>query len=242
MSETDIKSVVLLDLGGTLVDYYSRQEIPQVLEEAITEVEATLRRRRRLCVPPELVRARVAEENCETRDCRVRPLERRLARIFDLGEGGCDEALCRSFLKPIFARARRFDDTLPTLRRLRAAGLRLGLVSNTSWGSPGILWREELRRHGLDGLLEAAVFCTDVGWRKPAAQIYSYALERLGARPETAVFVGDDRRWDYDGPRSVGIEAVLLDRDGMMEDLVEDRVRDLDQFCAWVSGRRPGQH
>jgi FMN phosphatase YigB (HAD superfamily) len=30
---------VLFDLGGTLVQYYDRSQIPQVLEEAITAVQ-----------------------------------------------------------------------------------------------------------------------------------------------------------------------------------------------------------
>ena len=226
---------VLFDLGGTLVQYYGRSQIPEVLEQAITEVQNYLLRQDRLLVSPEAIWQAVEEENHEASDYRVRPLERRLAHIFGLGDPGQDaelyESMCRCFLRPIFGRARRFDDALPVLQRLRSAGYSLAIVSNTAWGSPAHLWREEIARHGLDRLVDEAVFCTDVGWRKPAPQIFTHTLEKLDARPRDCIFVGDDHRWDYFGPRAMGIEAVLLDREGTMQDITDRRVRDLHEFC-----------
>jgi putative hydrolase of the HAD superfamily len=128
-------------------------------------------------------------------------------------------------MAPLFARGRPYDDVLPVLRRLRAEGVRTAIVSNTPWGSPGDLWREELARLGLAGEVDLAVFCSDVGWRKPAAAIFEYTLARLDARPADCFFVGDNPRWDVAGPRRVGIEALLLDRDGMAKD--GDSIRDL---------------
>ncbi|MGD8624784.1 MAG: HAD family hydrolase [Anaerolineae bacterium] len=122
-------------------------------------------------------------------------------------------------------RGRPYDDVRPVLRRLRAEGVRAAIVSNTPWGSPGDLWREELARLGLAEEVDLAVFCTDVGWRKPAAAIFEYTLARLDARPADCFFVGDNPRWDVAGPRAVGIEAVLLDRQGTGED--GETIRDL---------------
>ena len=226
---------VLFDLGGTLVQYYGRSQIPQILEQAISEVQDYLRRRDLLRVCPEAIWEVVEEENHEASDYRVRPLERRLAHIFRLGGSGQDaelfEATCRCFLRPVFSRARRYDDASPVLQRLRSAGYRLAIVSNTAWGSPARLWREEIARHGLDELVDEAVFCTDVGWRKPAPQIFTYTLGKLDAQPNDCIFVGDDPRWDFFGPMAVGIEAVLLDRDGTMQDVTDQRVQDLHEFC-----------
>jgi FMN phosphatase YigB (HAD superfamily) len=236
-----VKDTVLFDLGGTLVEYHGRRDVPHILAQAIDQVEAELRRLGRLRVSSQVIRARVAEENHEADDHRVRPLAGRLMRIFDLDPGDWDEALvellCRAFLRPIFARGRRFDDAIPALRRFRSSGWRIGIVSNTAWGSPGRLWREELARHSLDEWIDLAVFCTDVGWRKPAPRVYEWALERLGSQPEATIFVGDDARWDYDGPRRVGIEAVLLDRRGTTDGDTRETVRDLHEFCERALGR-----
>lgn len=220
-----MKRAVLFDLGGTLVRYYSRGEFPTLLEQAAL-----------LHLPGEEVRRRAGEENQEASDFRVRPLEERLARIFRLGESETSgerlEALCRCFMRPILTLARRYDDTLPNLRRLRTEGYRVAIVSNTSWGSPAWLWREEIARHGLAEWIDATVFCRDVGWRKPAPQIFTFALEQVEARPEESLFVGDDYRWDVAGPRAVGIEAVLIDRGGTAGDTAERAIHGLDELWA----------
>lgn len=231
-----MKKAVLFDLGGTLVEYYTRAEFPGVLEEAIGEVEECLRHLDLLRVPPEALWQRVRDEDREAGDHRVRPLEGRLVRIFQLDDANCAGGqpvsgdlvveMCRCFLKPIFARGRLYGDAHPVLQRLAAAGLQTAIVSNTPWGSPAELWREEVKRHGLSA--QAVVTCRDAGWRKPARQIFEFALERVGASPQESLFVGDDPRWDVQGPKGMGMEAILIDRQGTMEGSREHTIRSLE--------------
>jgi putative hydrolase of the HAD superfamily len=94
----------------------------------------------------------------------------------------------------------------------------LDLVSNTTWGSPSVLWREEIARHGLIDFFDVVVFCRDVGWRKPARAIFEHTLAELAVSPDACLFVGDDPRWDVAGPRACGIEAILVDRAGTDSD------------------------
>ena len=226
-----IRNTILFDLGGTLVQYYERSEFPGVLRQAITEVQDYLREVGLLDVSSESIWRRVEEENHEGKDHSVRPLEERLARIFQLADStrsdGLMMAICRCFMKPIFALARRYDDVLPVLRELRSSGFTIAIISNTPWGSPANLWREEIKRLGLDELVDIIVFCRDVGWRKPDRQIFDHTLEKLHARPEDCIFVGDDPRWDLVGPRAVGIEAILIDRRGMTHNTVEKPIKNL---------------
>ena len=105
-------------------------------------------------------------------------------------------------------------------------GLKTAIVSNTSWGSPAILWRKEVGRLEIDSLMNAVVFDRDLGWRKPSERIFTYALQKLEAQPNDCLFVGDEPKWDLEGPRAVGIEAVLIDRKGTM-DLEEHSIRNL---------------
>jgi len=233
-----MKQAVLFDLGGTLVEYYTTAEFPGILEEAIGEVEGYLHHLDLLRVPPEAFWPRVKEEDHEAGDHRVRPLEGRLIRIFQLDNAGYSRVkwvsgalvmeMCRRFMKPIFARGRRYGDALPMLQKLRAAGPKTAIVSNTPWGSPAELWREEVERHGL--LAQAVVFCRDAGWRKPARQIFEFALGRLGASPQESLFVGDDPRWDMQGPRETGMEAILIDRQGIVAGSREDTIRSLEEL------------
>ncbi len=89
---------------------------------------------------------------------------------------------------------------MPTIQKLKTLGFRVRAVSNTTWGSPAYLWREEIRRLGLDKYLDRLFFCRDVGWRKPAKPIFMYALRELGVDPSRCLFVGDDPRWNLRGP------------------------------------------
>lgn len=201
-----MKEFVLFDLGNTLASYYALRDFPPILRAAIGEVERF--------VGTKAEWAQVAAEDFESKDFQVRPLEGRLRRIFPEAEWSQDAGLeaCRCFLRPIFALARVYDDVLPTLGTLRARGIKTALVSNTPWGSPADLWREEMARLGLADAVDALVFCPDCGWRKPARQIFDYTLGKLKATPGQCVFVGDDPRWDIAGPQALGMEAVLIDR------------------------------
>lgn len=231
---------VLFDLGNTLVRYFERSEFPAILEQAILQVRGYLEEEGLLAVSAETMWRRVRQEDYEAGDHRVRPLEERLGRIFAI-EPTRDrraparplertQAMCRRFTRPVFARGCCYEDALPVLQQLRAEGVKTALVSNTPWGSPGALWREELARLGLSGSLDIVVFCTDVGWRKPASPIFERALALLGADPQDCLFVGDDPRWDLAGARAVGIPAILLDRRGGTAGVEEGSIQNLHEL------------
>jgi putative hydrolase of the HAD superfamily len=241
LARSIVIDAVLFDLGNTLVRYFLRDEFPTILAEAIGGVQAYLDREGLRCVSPEVVWQGVKAEDYEAADHRLRPLEGRLVRIFGLDPdlpAGTMAAACRAFLAPVFARARRYDDAWPTLEALRAAGYRTAIVSNLPWGSPAAPWVEEVARQGLAERTDAVVFCADVGWRKPAWPIFEAALERLGARPQACLFVGDNPRWDLAGPRALGMEAVLIDRHGAVDSLGETPIRSLDELRDRLIPRR----
>jgi HAD superfamily hydrolase (TIGR01662 family) len=97
-------------------------------------------------------------------------------------------------------------DVIETLGHLQADGYRMGLVSNITL-RPNLL-REDLKRWGLQRFLDAAVFSSEVGWRKPDPQIFREALVRLGATPAETVFVGDRLYDDVSGAQAVGMRGI----------------------------------
>jgi putative hydrolase of the HAD superfamily len=224
-----MKKIMIFDLGNTLVRYYERSEFPGILEQAINGVQDYLREAGLLNVSSDSVWKRVEEENHEAEDYSVRPMEGRLSRIFRLDPDN-DElmmSVCRRFMKPIFDCAHRYEDTLPVLNELGKMGVRKAIISNTPWGSPAKLWRAEIKRLELDDQAEVVVFCADVGWRKPDRRIFEFTLEKLQANPRDCVFIGDDPRWDLVGPRAVGMEAILIDRRGTIQDTEEQPIKSL---------------
>lgn len=209
---------ILFDLGNTLVRYYEADGFEPILRACVAEIVGALARRGHALDEARAFEAAKAL-NSERDDHRVQLLAERLADLLRLAKSALVPVempaemlaeLTAAFLGPIFALGRVDADAVRVLRELRRAGKRLAIVSNTPWGSPAAAWRGELARLKLLEHVDAAVFCTDVGWRKPARPIFAAAVARLGVAPGRAVFVGDDKRWDVAGATQAGLAPVLL--------------------------------
>jgi putative hydrolase of the HAD superfamily len=97
-------------------------------------------------------------------------------------------------------------DTHALLDSLRARGLLTGLVSNAF--DPGWLLHQDLADMGLAERLDAAVFSSEVGLRKPHPAVFEAALSALGVEPKEALFVGDRRYEDMRGAKELGMTTV----------------------------------
>ncbi len=208
---------VIFDLGNTLVRYYTRDDWPGVLQRAIAECGDYIHGLGRQFDEAELP-DRVTIERGEQENHRVMPLINRLRRIFQFERGELSSAeeneLTRIFLQDTFELAELYAESIPVLQSLRDAGCKTAILSNSPWGSPPQLWRQELARHGLADLVDAAAFCTEVGYRKPAPQAFEHILAKLNMSAEQCLFVGDDPLWDVVGPHAAGMRAAWINRDG----------------------------
>jgi HAD superfamily hydrolase (TIGR01509 family) len=122
------------------------------------------------------------------------------------------------------------DEVVPCLRRLRAMGLRLIVISNAN----GTL-RDHFGRLGLAALFDHLLDSHDEGVEKPDPRIFQVALERSGAQPETTVHVGDFYHVDVIGARAAGLRAVLLDAAGLYDGVDCPRVRSLTELVATIA-------
>jgi HAD superfamily hydrolase (TIGR01549 family) len=100
-----------------------------------------------------------------------------------------------------------YDDALPVLDALRERGLRIGLLSNSSRDLDDFV-----AHHGLS--CDAVLTSHAHGKTKPHRTIFRAMLERLAVEPAEAVMVGDTIEDDVEGAIAVGMQAVLLDREG----------------------------
>ncbi len=96
---------------------------------------------------------------------------------------------------------------LRTLAGLRAAGLRLGLLSNAPY-PPSVL-HGILRRVRLAPLLDVAMFSSEVGVRKPSPLAFQLLLDGLGVEADEAWFVGDEWWADIQGASRAGMVPLL---------------------------------
>jgi putative hydrolase of the HAD superfamily len=105
-----------------------------------------------------------------------------------------------------------YPESVAVLRRLKALGVKLYVVSN--WD---ILLAEVLEALGwmqyFDGIVASAL----LGVEKPEPRIFEEALRISGVRRERVVHVGNDPVADVRGAAAAGIDTVLVDREGYVE-------------------------
>jgi HAD superfamily hydrolase (TIGR01509 family) len=106
----------------------------------------------------------------------------------------------------LLATARLFDDAIPFLKGLRSRGIKIAIVSNCTAST-----RPLLAELGVTALADALVLSCEVGAVKPQAEIFDYALERVGVVAADALFV-DDQPGYCAGAVAAGISAVQIVR------------------------------
>lgn len=78
-------------------------------------------------------------------------------------------------------------EVLDLIKRSRAAGIRVGMLSN-SWGDGEY---DPYNGYDLDGIFDAVVVSGDTGTRKPEPAIYLIAADELGVLPGECVLADD---------------------------------------------------
>lgn len=98
----------------------------------------------------------------------------------------------------------------PLLAALKARGVRTAIVTNNVTEEQ----RLKLQFCRLADLVDELVTSEEVGVQKPDPRIFQVALERLGARADEAVMVGDAWATDIEGARAAGVRPIWLNRSG----------------------------
>lgn len=127
---------------------------------------------------------------------------------------GATLAFCEEFMHYV-----RIDEHARNALEKLHGKYKLGIVSN--FAIPECVLRL-LERHGLAGLFDVVVVSGAVNKRKPSPEIFQKALEKLGVDVENAVFVGDTLDADIQGPKSMGMKTIYIER---------RRQKEIEQTC-----------
>jgi putative hydrolase of the HAD superfamily len=68
----------------------------------------------------------------------------------------------------------------------------------------------ELRMLGIYGFFDIVIASGEFGFRKPDVRLFGACMERLGVKPEEAVYIGNDTFRDIKGARDAGMKTVLI--------------------------------
>jgi putative hydrolase of the HAD superfamily len=203
---------VLFDYGQTLVTFaYPKAELLEVIRHFLPTIEETLRAP---APPAEVILEQVfmpleefvssdSEDEVDWLQATRASWERAGLALPDglLYEIVDAEQMCWDGIVQID------PDALAVLSELRSRGIRRGICSNAPF--PPEMMRRQVRTNGIGELMDGIVFSSMVGRRKPAPEMYQAALDAIGISPDRVLFVGNRVREDYEGPRSLGMQAVL---------------------------------
>jgi putative hydrolase of the HAD superfamily len=190
---------VVLDLFGTLVHEFPRDEWDAWLETAAAALEAG----------PDAFRAAWEATAVERQTGRAGDIEENLRTIAARAGAWPSDAQVAEALEVRSALYRKWFVPRPgaedLLRELRDRGMPTALISMCAPDTPA-LWRAS----PLGGLIDVEVFSCEAGLRKPEPEIYLLACERLGVDPPACLYVGDGSYGELTGAAAVGMHAVLV--------------------------------
>jgi putative hydrolase of the HAD superfamily len=106
-----------------------------------------------------------------------------------------------------------FSDTMVTLRRIKKAGYRIAMVSDSD-GTPGMKMKRIRRQPFLKYLEKVVVAGEDTPNVKPSTAPYKLIAKRLGVRTNDCVYIGDNPNTDIKGAKSAGMLMILIKRRG----------------------------
>lgn len=126
---------------------------------------------------------------------------------------------------------------VPTvLEQLRQRGFRLVVVTNARREFVELELEKANMRDSFDRVFSST---SDFGVVKNTVRLYEKVCSILGVSPQELVHVGDDRKFDFDVPRKLGILAFHLDRTGKHEgefaiNTLEELNGRLEKTCARI--------
>jgi 2-haloacid dehalogenase len=126
---------------------------------------------------------------------------------YALARLGLDPAPLRAPLLEAYLTLDAYPEVPALLERLRAAGLKLAILSN---GAPGML-QAGAASAGIEGLLDAILSVEEVGIFKPDPRVYRLAVDRLGVAPNEIAFQSSNA-WDVNGAACCGLRPVWINR------------------------------
>lgn len=212
--------VVFFDVGNTLVFPDHEKTLAPLWKRGIRPTEAQL-----------YAAERVARQEIDLLISRARKVDQQywetyyshLLRILGLNDVSLRlELVSLARTSSNWSRVR--PGTMELLGRMKSK-YRLGVISN----SDGHM-AERLASLGFATYFEHVIDSGNVGYEKPAPQIFQAAVHAMSVVPQRALYLGDIYSVDYLGAENAGLKAMLMDVAGVYATRSVPRVESLEEF------------
>ena len=191
---------VIFDWGGTLTPWHTvdhaalwRDVCALHFAEELAERNAAAIR----AAESELWRAAESESRSATMD-----------HVFERAGVVPTEAFLDSYFEAWEPHTLTDPDVAELFPLLRAAGIKIGVLSNTMW--PRSAHEQVFIRDGVLELIDGAVYSSEIDWTKPHPEAFRAAMRAVGVAEPGCVFVGDRPYDDVYGAKRAGMRAVLV--------------------------------
>lgn len=129
-----------------------------------------------------------------------------------------NDASLRSRLMNLYLELAAYPEVKETLSRLKAAGLRLAILSN---GAPKML-AAAVKNSGIEELIEKVLSVEEVGIYKPHPTVYGLAANRLAVEREQVCFLSSNA-WDAHAAKAFGYRVLWCNRFGQAPERIPER-------------------
>ena len=194
-------AAVIFDWGGTLTPWHTfdHEELwrgvctPHFPEGDVASVAAAI----------------LAAETAFWRQCETEHRSATLDHVFARAGVTPHDELLAAYFSAWDPHTYTDPDAAPLLRELRGRGIRVGVLSNTMW--PRAAHERVFHRDDLLGLIDGAVYSSEIPWTKPHPEAFRAVMNAIGVSdPASCVFVGDRPYDDIFGAQSLGMRTALI--------------------------------
>ncbi|MDH5695211.1 MAG: HAD family hydrolase [Dehalococcoidia bacterium] len=127
-----------------------------------------------------------------------------------LGNPFLAESCCKLLRVLSRERFQLFSDSLPVLEEMKKGGYPIAVLSDAQ----RVYCLEEGEILGLSPFFSHIIMSTQFGFRKPDPRLFTIASTLLEIPPAEIVYIGNEPETDVKGAKQIGMQAILLDRNG----------------------------
>lgn len=210
------------DIGGTLVNYNKPLNWSASYKDAIkymcehNNIEFTEER---------FEKAKIVLTKYNTR---VNPREKEVTsdvifgEIFDKWNENKNNLIQvkKSFYEFFQREVTLYDDAKLLLNYCKENNIKCSVYTDVAYGMDDEYSLKDIEE--IENYIDLKLTSENVGYRKPNKRGFEIMLERFDCKPEEMIYVGDEQK-DIIGPQSVGMTAILINRD--------DKVKEFNQNC-----------
>ena len=126
--------------------------------------------------------------------------------------------LSRLYIKLSPYQTKLFPNVINVLSELKNQGYGMHIITNGFKEVQGI----KLKKSGLIQYFDEVICSEEIGFLKPAKEIFSYSLTKSGALLNNSMMIGDDYKADILGAQNFGMKALYFTPNKKQLELKED--------------------